>query len=434
MTGKRIGIGAVAAALAFAATGQGASAQVIFDGGKYRNSSDPLFDDRAVGVQDRAQPDYDTTPVPIGPFAASPSVETTLAYDSNLLALDTGVVDDALVKVAPELALKADGRVADLAVTVFGNIARHFDYSTENYEEYGVIVDSDFEVANDVSLTASAQAGHFIEDRTAAYTPSNSLSPIGYDRFGATVGIQQASGRIVGRVSMTVDKLEYDNGIDRTSGLTLNEQTRNRTLYSPKVELEYTLTPDTAFFVTGSYNKREFEFTPTGLVTRDSDGFQIGGGVRFKPSPLIELAVGAAYIKQNYTLPLRDVSGLAAEARLRWFPTQLTTVTAGFLRDIDEGGTIAPGSTFLNRAEFVIDHELLRNLILSGEVGWERIEYNFADRNDTRTSIGASAKYRLTRNLGLNLSYRYLDQSSSGTVPGREFDQSLGMISLVLKI
>ena len=78
-----------------------------------------------------------------------------------------------------------------------------------------------------------------------------------------------------------------------------------------------------------------------------------------------------------------------------------------------------------------VDHELLRNLILTAETAWSEDDYNGLDRTDTRFAASFSAIYRLDRRYGLTAGLAYLDQSSSGMAAGPTYRSTRLSIAVV---
>src|SRR5262249_40255527 len=71
-----------------------------------------------------------------------------------------------------------------------------------------------------------------------------------------------------------------------------------------------------------------------------------------------------------------------------------------------------------------VDHELLRNVILSGDLGYEK--RNFEPpvvREDETEYADAEIKYLMNRRVALRLAYSHERNDSSGTPdPNRDFD------------
>ncbi|MDZ4052043.1 MAG: outer membrane beta-barrel protein, partial [Phenylobacterium sp.] len=124
---------------------------------------------------------------------------------------------------------------------------------------------------------------------------------------------------------------------------------------------------------------------------------------------------------QEYDDPtLSDIDGFGARAQVEWFPTQLTTVTFTGSRTIEESAS--PGSAGYTSANLgvKVDHELMRNVILTGNVSKGKDDYQGITREDDRFNAGVGATYLLNRHVGVTLAYSHMDMDSSG-VGGQDF-------------
>ena len=78
-----------------------------------------------------------------------------------------------------------------------------------------------------------------------------------------------------------------------------------------------------------------------------------------------------------------------------------------------------------------IDHELRRNIVLTGEVEYRRDQFTAADEDDTDTDddtfdTGVSVDYRVNRLLSLFAEYEYRNRRS--TDADREFERHSGFV------
>jgi hypothetical protein len=97
---------------------------------------------------------------------------------------------------------------------------------------------------------------------------------------------------------------------------------------------------------------------------------------------------------------------------LEWLPTQLTTVTLSAVRDVQDSAVPGAPAYLSTNLRARVDHELLRNVILSGQLGWGRDEYTGISRVDERKSAGLAASYLINRTLGVSATYDYQEQEN----------------------
>ena len=152
----------------------------------------------------------------------------------------------------------------------------------------------------------------------------------------------------------------------------------------------------------------------------------------FELGALVRGEVAAGYIRQEFrNTAYGGLDGVGGRARLSWFPTQLTTLTATAARSVEDTGVIGSAGALRTDLSISVDHELLRNLILTAETAWSEDGYNGLDRTDTRFTAGFSAVYRLNRRYGLTAGVTFLDQSSSGAAAGPSYRSTRLSVAVV---
>ena len=86
-----------------------------------------------------------------------------------------------------------------------------------------------------------------------------------------------------------------------------------------------------------------------------------------------------------------------------------------------------------SKASAQIDHELLRNLILTGRLNWQRDEYRGLDRDDDYSAAMLGVNYLLNRKVGVFAQYNYQTRDSSGLQRGVEYNANRIQVGVVLQ-
>jgi hypothetical protein len=142
--------------------------------------------------------------------------------------------------------------------------------------------------------------------------------------------------------------------------------------------------------------------------------------VDFEITALIRGNIGVGYRRQTFSDPsAKALSGWSSDATLEWFPTQLTTVTGTVTRTIQDSAVFGAPASLSTNANLRVDHELLRNVILSAQTGYGEDKYTGIVREDHRKSASLGGTYLINRNLGASLTYNYSEQK---TVRGTGID------------
>ena len=387
--------------------------------------------DKNVSVRQRPRPDYEATGQKAGGFTLYPRVTVDLEHNDNIYAVATGKTDDNVWRVKPELAVRSDWSRHALGFFAGGNVIRYADNGSEDTEEYTVSANGRLDVARGSNISASTQYQRLTEPRTAitAGSPAGATpKPVQYDLVTSSlVGVKEFNRlRVTGRL----DDKDF-NYKDQGSPL-FNQNTRDRNEFSYGAKAEYAVSPDTAVYLSAVGNKKDYDLS--GPTDRSSDGYVVGVGANFDVSELVRGDLQVGYMKQSYDLAaFKDIDGFNAVGRLEWFPTQLTTVGFNGSRTIEE--SVAPGSPGFvsNNIGASIDHELLRNVLLSASYTHGKDNYEQIDRDDKRDNFSATATYLLNRRVGLFLTYNYLKQDSSGAAKAASFKDNKLIASVGLQ-
>jgi hypothetical protein len=372
--------------------------------------------DRNVSVRERPRPDYQAGGINLGGFTALARTDVGIEYNDNIFATETGKIDDFIVNVSPSVNLRSNWSRNALNLFARGNHREFLDNGDESTTDVQGGANG-YADAGSARLDYGVDYGRFAEPRTSTTAARAARSPIKYRVLNSYAGLTQEFNRL--RLAGRVDyrKFNYRNGRDVTNAIVFQDD-RDRDLLIASARADYAVTPDTAVFLAGTYNKRDYDLDPPfpGVtVNRDSDGIDVGAGASFDLSNLARGEVQVGYFRQEYEAPgFSNSNGLSVRALVEWFPTQLTTVTLTGNRGVEDAAIAGSPSFISTGASLQIDHELLRNLILTARGGYTDDDYRGIDRQDKRFLGYAGANFLFNRNLGLTLAYEYLDQSSSG--------------------
>ena len=91
----------------------------------------------------------------------------------------------------------------------------------------------------------------------------------------------------------------------------------------------------------------------------------------------------------------------------------MTTVSFGAGREVIDPGLIQTAAAIRTSGSVRADHELRRNLLVSGEARYTEFEFENINRADDRWDLRAGATWKVNRNVWVNGSYQLTDQSSN---------------------
>jgi hypothetical protein len=389
--------------------------------------------DKNVSVRQRPRPDYEATGQKAGGFTVYPRVTVDLEHNDNIYAVATGKTDDNIWRVKPEVAVRSDWSRHALGFFAGANVIRYTDNDTENAEEYTLAGNGRIDIDRGSNIALSAQAQRLVEPRTSPTAPTASGEPVKYDLNQGSIVLTKEFNRLrlVGRVD---DKdFNYKDVRNNAGTGTIDQDFRDRNELNYGGKAEYAVSPDTAVYVSAVGNKKDYD--AKGVTTdRSSDGYVVGVGANFDVSELARGDILIGYMKQSYdNAAFADIDGFSAAGRVEWFPTQLTTVGLNGSRSIEESTAVGSQGYISNNIGASIDHELLRNVLVSAAYNHGKDNYRGIDRSDKRDNFSATATYLLNRRVGLFLTYNYLKQDSSGAQSGASFKDNKVIASVALQ-
>ena len=409
---------ACGAASAQVAQGSSESLQGSLNQGAQTQSN--FVRDRAVAVTERPHPGYEALGVREGAFMLWPKLTVSTEYNDNIFATSPDKISDGIAHITPEIDLTSTWSRHSLTAYARGTFNQYFQNSNQNTDDFAVGARGQLDIQRFTTANAGVDYARATEPRTSAASAGNAF-PIQYNETSLFLSGNKEFNRL--RVSGRVDWQKFDY-LNRTGNFPQDDRNRNVTIGT--VRADYAVSPDTALFVELAGNWRNYELSSSPIINgapefpnfvdRTSHGVQVLAGANFELGALVRGELAAGYLKQNYeSNRFGDVSGPGARAQLQWFPSQLTTVTFTTTRTIEDAGIVGASSYTSLNSGLKVDHELLRNVILSANGSYGQDDYRGVSRHDKRYIAGVGGTYLFNRNLGVTLGYSYFKQESSGT-------------------
>ena len=376
---------------------------------------------RGETVLERPRPEVEQLGVRAGSFLLLPRVETGLTYDSNVFATAEDERDDFIAVIRPQLNVRSDFNNHALNLRIAGEGGYHFDYTDENYTDYDIVGDGRFDYSREGSIGGllfhrREHEGRGDPDFDPEFGSSISRAePVVYNVFGGETSVTQGFNRFRVRLSALANYTDYSD-VQLNGGLgESDEDYRNRWDYGTSARFGYEVMQGLEGFVRGSYTWTRYD---SSSYDRDSDGYEIVGGVSSDLGGLVTGEIFAGYLNKDYEAArLSDFSGLALGGRVNWNVTQLTSLSASVDRQIRESTFTIGGrqASSYNRTIFALgaDHELLRTLLLNARVQYREDDFNGVDRTDDVYTASAGASYQVSRYLYLTGGYTFETRNSS---------------------
>jgi hypothetical protein len=374
-----------------------------------------------VGVRDRARPEYDALGIHAGAFTLFPVLDAGVQFTDNVFATQTNEQDDVVGVLTPSVRLVSGWSVHALTLGASATNRFYKDFDQQNSTDWRLYGDGRVDVTNDARLFG--YVSYFDGVEPLYDSPLVGLTEgIQYSDFTTRVGGEYALNRTKFSANIQNDKFDFEDGL-LANGTMLDQDDRDRTVTDLTGRVDYFVSPDTALFVQGVANWRDYDKSPPAvLVNRNSDGYRVLVGVDLAVTRLLSGDIGIGYMSQSFDQTgVADEEGLAVNGRLQWFPTELLTITAAGSRQIGDAELAGVTSFIGTGATLTADYELLRNVIITGEAGWNNDEYSGIDREENRWRGTLGGDYLLNRVAALYVRYDHWDNDSSGLAAGRDY-------------
>jgi len=370
----------------------------------------PFLRGRYVEVTARDQPEYNPKPLRAGTFIITSSIGLSAAHTDNVLAAPSNTQSDTAIHVTPRFEAHSDWTAHEVSAGGWVDHRQYLDFTEENTTDYNLFVTGRLDVTRDVQVRLGADHGHFTEERYAAASFGSS-EPASFDKTSVYAQALMSNDRIQieGEIGASTDS--YDQIVQR---LRDNDTTYVNGRFS------YAVSPDVAVFVQG--RRAELDYSDS---TRDGVQTIIDAGVNFELAAPFRGEVAVGNFTDDRDNPLfGDIEGLNVRGNLKWFPTDLTTFTFLANRGVIDPGLAVSASAVNTAFGARVDHELLRNLLLFGDIRQETSTYQGSsiDREDSALSFSAGGAYKMNPNMHLEFQLLSRSQESSGANAGADID------------
>lgn len=386
------------------------------------------YDNPGLGQKPVASHPQDFKPLGIraGSFMLHPGVELAAEFNDNILFTEEFKLSDTIFHIRPYFTAQSNWSRHSLNIRLAADIGRYDDYDFRDYEDYFALLGGRVDVASRSSFNYGLNYMQLHEDRNVR-SAEQGIEPTVYSLTSGSLGYDHTFNRLSLGILFDLGSLDYDNNRN-ILGEIVDNQDRNRDTSSLMLRAGYQFQTDKQAFMSVVFNDIDYEekFDRSDLA-RDSDGYSINGGVAFSITGVLSGDVFISYLNQSYDDPvLEDVNGWAGGMGLTWVPTTLTSVHARITSGIDQ--TTDPNSSGYLRTLYSlrVDHELLRDLQIMGQVSYTDNDYQLIDNapenardSDKLWNVAIGATYFFNRSVFLSASYNYSKFSTN--VPNDNF-------------
>lgn len=360
---------------------------------------------QGASVFDRTQPEYRQEPVRWGSLDIFPSIQLDTEYSDNVFAAPAAPADDIVLSVAPSVIVReqradrdlfiqakvgvetyASGTIDDqLLGSLEGRLRLRQGRLTRPYVSFGI-------------------ARNTTRGRDAVDDFLFIAQPIAVTSYRSGIGLERDFGPFTLDVEGRAARTQFDGDIVFQNQL-LDVGFRDFENYIGRAQFSYSQSPNQRIFVSFEANRQNFSepsensALPEFLgLDRSSDGYRAEVGLARQVTDLLMVDARVGYLQQSFDDPtLRSASGVSLQASAAYNPTPLTTIRATAVRAVDTTSNPLSAGLVRTEASFRIDHELLRNLVVTATGRVARFDQNEIGADATEWTAALETRYLLNR-------------------------------------
>ena len=432
-------------------------------GGPLGLAQDNLFArDRVVGAGDRVNPEFSPQPIRAGAFLVDSNLEISLQNDSNVFASDDDEQSDTIIALAPEANIRSDWNRHEVGAQVGVTHREYSDLSDESRTDFFGRLRGRMDVTE--AFAVGANVGYELNHsgRGETGTLRGIAEPPQFTNTQVGVNAEYRRDRILLTGTAEVLEFDFDDFVlapdSQLSELDADRDFRDHQQTRLRGRAAYAVSPDLAVYAEAGHRQREFDqlrvleqedgADPVFADTLDTDVTDAQIGVSFQTPQLIRGDVSVGFFSEDRKAEsLNDIDGLAFDADFEWLPTQLTKVSLTADRRTQELGFFNDNSAptaVVTETNVRLDHELFRNTILWGSVGYRHEDFEdsiIAEDGDEATTAADNfvvtyptfqlgATYQMNRRVHWEASYT--NRSRSHDIEGLDFDKDIFSLTLRL--
>lgn len=391
--------------------------------------------DGLVTVMQRPHEGYEALGLRLGSLKILPKLSVGAEHSDNIFASSINAVGDLIWRIQPEISASSDWSRHQLAAFARAIANRYQDNKDEDTTDWAVGASGRLDVSRATQVNGQLNLSKGTEPRSSpnAQVLPPGAEPVQFETIAFGAQGRHEFNRLLATGRYDTQKFEYENS--RTvSGEPIDQSYRDRTITTVGGRLDYALSPATAVFVDIAANTHDAKATATSsAIDRDSKGQQAQVGVNFEIAALMRGDIGVGYMRQEFDAATqKDLEGFSTTAQLAWAPTQLSTITLTAGRTIEDSAVADAVAYISTNLRARVDHELLRNVILTAQAGYGKDDYTGVVREDRRTSAGFGASYMMNRVLSVSANYSYMEQETRKGV-GSNFKENRVGVTLTVQ-
>jgi hypothetical protein len=374
-------------------------------------------------VVNRARPELRALGISAGSFLVYPEFGLTGVVNDNIFATNERAQDDFVTIISPGLSVNSNWNNHALNAKASADIGRYQDFDSEDFEDYEISGDGQYNVSKDINLDAGVTTGRYHQDRFSQ-DDNLGLVPTIYTKDELFARYGHKRGKYNFTLEANFNRVDYDDvpGFINGAPTIIDQDYRDRDERVVQLREAYEYLSGSNVYLSLKKIRWDYDNLPRDeSIERSSGGHEIVVGGEFASNEMITGDIFVGVSELAYSPPQDDIKEPVLGANLDWSITTLTTIGLNIdylLWPTTSRNFVAYEST---SAGITIDHELSRNLILNA--GFTRAENSYtgigrASREDSLFEVKTGVRYMANRHFSVTGEYIHLQRDSiDNTLP-----------------
>lgn len=377
--------------------------------------------------------DYQPIGVRTGSVLLFPVLKLEESFDDNIFKEESGARSSFITNFQPSLIGVTDWETAEIELEAAADYGHYHSSSADDYLDYRTSVNFSYYSTPSTTLFGKELGfAHLHEARGDDDVPLNAAEPTEFNRWGGLIGMLYKPAFVGLELTGSYHGHHYDDTTTIGGGAPIPGSPRDYSSYVGSVKVGYDIQPGYETFVRGTYTIEAYDQSiNAGGFDRSSNEYRVDVGMAYEVTRLLRLEASAGYLDRGYDDPALDnIRGPSFNLDAQWSVTPLTTIgLLGYTR-VEETISNTAAGKLVYGGDFTLTHELLPNLVLKGNLGYDNISYdgNVSNRRDNDFEAGLSATYWMAQIFFVGAGYEFSHRASNQ--PGLSYSQNVYTLTL----
>ena len=382
-----------------------------------------------VTVLSRARPAFDPLGLRAGAFTLWPELDESIGYNDNVIG-GTLHHPSWTIVTQPSLRINSGWSRNSFGAYVSASDTRYPELAAQDRTDATASAGGTIDIGQD-RLTLGA--AHVVQHESRSQLDAvASDRPIAVTVDDARAAYAVASGRWT--VTPAVEASTWRYGNTTILGMPASQAYRDRDVVAGGTTVRYDWGPLRSLLLVMRATGQRYTDQPRGQLSEDSIGYQAMVGFDYDADAVWRYRVLLGGETRQFTA-FHPHTDLIAEAEATWSPSGLTTVRGTLTRSIEDAAQQGVSGFTYTAARFTIDHEYLRNVLLSASAGLQRADFLQGGGSQNGYLAGAGVTWLLNRSVRLSATYNLTGVAGAhtgATIVSGDFTRQLTLLTLRL--